>query len=137
MGWQPYGLDREAHKLVSKYKNEKDGNDWVIKQSHKMRVTVAYGLERFWGEHLRLQGSSKGAYWKDVWNTLADILKKAEIVLPKDENIDITSKYLWGEAKIEGKTLTLKDSQLALAVLTQLCDSLVWWTQRYKGGDDK
>ena len=26
----------------------------------------------------------------------------------------------------------LDDQRVALAVLTQLCDSLVWWTQRYK-----
>jgi hypothetical protein len=24
------------------------------------------------------------------------------------------------------------DNRIALAVLTQLCDALVWWTQRYK-----
>jgi hypothetical protein len=24
------------------------------------------------------------------------------------------------------------DQRVALAVLTQLCDCLVWWTQRYK-----
>jgi hypothetical protein len=28
--------------------------------------------------------------------------------------------------------LSHEDQQIALAVLTQLCDCLVWWTQRYK-----
>ena len=28
--------------------------------------------------------------------------------------------------------MPLEDQRVALMVLTQLCDSLVWWTQRYK-----
>ena len=52
MSWKSYNLDREAQKLVLIYR-DKPG---VIGQSHKMRSTVAYGLERFWGEQLRLLG---------------------------------------------------------------------------------
>jgi len=26
-----------------------------------------------------------------------------------------------------------QDQRVAMAVLTQLCDCIVWWTQRYKG----
>jgi hypothetical protein len=30
--------------------------------------------------------------------------------------------------------LELEKQRVALAILTQLCDCIVWWTQRYKGG---
>ncbi len=32
--------------------------------------------------------------------------------------------------------MSLSDRRIVLMVLTQLCDSLVWWTQRYKIKDD-
>ena len=28
--------------------------------------------------------------------------------------------------------LDIDEQRVAIAVLTQLCDSLVWWTQRYR-----
>jgi hypothetical protein len=28
--------------------------------------------------------------------------------------------------------IDIQDQRVAMAVLTQLCDCLVWWTQRYK-----
>ncbi len=28
--------------------------------------------------------------------------------------------------------IPLSEQRIALMVLTQLCDSIVWWTQRYK-----
>ncbi len=49
--WQPYNLDHYAQKLVSDFRDKKN----VLNESHKMRMTVAYGLERFWGEHLRYE----------------------------------------------------------------------------------
>jgi hypothetical protein len=33
-------------------------------------------------------------------------------------------------------SIPLEDQRVAVAVLTQLCDCLVWWTQRYKGKTD-
>jgi len=42
--------------------------------------------------------------------------------------IKTMAKKLWD--------LSLEDQRITLAVLTQLCDCLVWWTQRYKGASD-
>ncbi|MFM7789735.1 MAG: hypothetical protein ACKO90_16880, partial [Microcystis panniformis] len=76
MTWNPYNLDRAAQELVLKYRD----SDKVLNESHKMRTTVAYGLERFWGEHLRLidkkdaTDQQKGRYWRDVWQKFVDIL---------------------------------------------------------------
>jgi sugar phosphate isomerase/epimerase len=126
MSLQPYYLDRIAHDLVLKYCKEDAKN-----QAHKMRSMVAYGLERFWGEQIRLQGSQEGNYWRDTWNELAKILSKAGISLPNDpvnknntQHIKNMADQLWD--------FNQQHRKVALAVLTQLCDSLVWWTQRYK-----
>lgn len=137
--WQPYNLDYYAQELVLNYRLDKNDKN-VLNQSHKMRMTVAYGLERFWGEHLRLmrENVNKGKYWKAVWDTLAEILEQGGIILPNDdissssknskeqetENIRKMAKKIW--------SMSLKEQRVALMVLTQLCDSLVWWTQRYK-----
>ncbi|MEH1896972.1 MAG: hypothetical protein V7K72_03595 [Nostoc sp.] len=144
-GWQPYNLDYDAQQLVLKNRNNKD----VLNESHKMRMAVAYGLERFWGEHLRLgrEKPAKGKYWKAVWDKLAEILKKADIPLPND---DINSQQNDRRRREEEETqkiqqmaqkiwsMPIEHQRVALMVLTQLCDALVWWTQRYKikGADD-
>lgn len=131
MSWKSYGLDRYAQKLVL---NAKLNDEKSLNQSYKMRMAVAYGLERFWGEHLRLQGKekSKSDYWKATWDTLVEVMTKAGVVLPNDsvraenaKSIQAMSEKLWG--------LDLADQRVALAVLTQLCDCIIWWTQRYKG----
>lgn len=146
MTWNSYGLDRIAQELVLKYRHQD-----VLNESHKMRLAVAYGLERFWGEHLRLRKETEGKYWKDTWDELVKILKSAEIELPNDpvvlkeaskkentdekkkrekensEQINKMAKKLWNFSKEKPD-----DNRIALAVLTQLCDCLVWWTQRYK-----
>ncbi|PSB02111.1 hypothetical protein [Merismopedia glauca] len=147
MSWQPYSLDRIAQKLVIKYRDRE-----VLNESHKMRMTVAYGLERFWGEHLRLRKEAEGQYWKDVWAALVNqILQPANILLPNDPvNIEEPPRQETKEQKAarearnteQIKNMANKlwefadehpdDQRIALAVLTQLCDCLVWWTQRYK-----
>jgi hypothetical protein len=128
-GWQPYDLDHHAQQLVLQHRDTKD----ILNESHKMRVAVAYGLERFWGEHLRLgrEKPAKGRYWKSVWATLAEILKNAEVILPDDnitagdtEKIKVMAQRIW--------SMPIEEQRIALMVLTQLCDALVWWTQRYK-----
>ena len=84
MSWKSYNLDREAQKLVLIYR-DKPG---VIGQSHKMRSTVAYGLERFWGEQLRLLGKNddeKGKYWQATWKAFVRVMKTAGIQLPQEE----------------------------------------------------
>lgn len=132
MGWQSYGLDREAQRLVLAARNREPKS---LNQGYKMRMAVAYGLERFWGEHLRLQKKEpeKSQYWKETWDTLVQVLAPTGVVIPNDAvdvdrtgQIQAMSEKLW--------QLSIADQRVALAVLTQLCDCLVWWTQRYKGG---
>lgn len=130
MGWKSYDLDREAQKLVldAKKRDEKSLN-----QSYKMRMAVAYGLERFWGEHLRLQAKEpeKSQYWKETWDALVGIMEQAGVLIPNEPvnannvgQIKTMSDQLW--------QLKIDEQRVALAVLTQLCDCIVWWTQRYK-----
>ncbi|MCG5060675.1 MAG: hypothetical protein KA714_22525 [Limnoraphis sp. WC205] len=126
MAWKSYKLDQYAHDLVLKHRDKKD----VLTQAHKMRMTAAYGLERFWGEQIRLEGDQK-AYWKDTWEALVKIMAKAKVKIPNDdvgndtEKIKVMAEKLWNFDQNQRK--------VALAVLIQLCDSMVWWTQRYKG----
>jgi hypothetical protein len=133
MGWKSYDLDREAQKLVldAKQRDEKSLN-----QSYKMRMAVAYGLERFWGEHLRLQAKEpeKSQYWKETWDALVGIMEQAGVLIPNDavnvnnvNQIQAMSDQLW--------KLEINEQRVAIAVLTQLCDCMVWWTQRYKGNN--
>jgi hypothetical protein len=142
--FQPYKLDQYAQELVLKHRHK----DKVLNESHKMRMAVAYGLERFWGEHLRLkrENQDKAQYWKDVWDKLADILKEGGITLPND---DVTSHLpartpKEKQAKEQDETekikamaskiweMELPEQRIALMVLTQFCEALVWWTQRFK-----
>jgi hypothetical protein len=142
MTLQIYGLDREAQKLVLQAKaldadiSQKGAN--CLQEAYKMRETIAYGLERFWGEHLRHSNKEdrKSAYWKATWDKLVEIMDKAGIKLPNDSSIELTAQKLWGEIPVvdtdQATKLSLNDQRIALAVLAQLCDCLVWWTQRYK-----
>ncbi|GAP99061.1 hypothetical protein [Leptolyngbya sp. NIES-2104] len=132
MGWKSYDLDRIAQKLVL---NARARDSQSLNQSHKMRMAVAYGLERFWGEHLRLSGKEqqKSDYWKETWDELVAIMKRAGVTIPNDpvnvndvKQVQAMSEKLWA--------LRLEDQRIAIAVLTQLCDCVVWWTQRYKVG---
>ncbi|NJK28750.1 MAG: hypothetical protein HC851_19660 [Acaryochloris sp. RU_4_1] len=143
MTFRLYNLDREAHRLVDQYSHE----DGVLNESHKMRMTVAYGLERFWGEHLRLGvDQPEGRYWKAVWDQLHTILQPAGIELPRAELTLDSNPQAKEDNKRQQQAYTddivnrlwaLEASEqdqyrVALAVLTQFCDCLVWWTQRYK-----
>ena len=134
MSWNSYELDRAAQKLVL---DARERDPKSLNQSYKMRMAVAYGLERFWGEHLRLaKEPAKAAYWRETWDALVDVMKQANVTIPNDR-VDVTntgqirsmSERLWNE-------LALEDQRVTLAVLTQLCDCIVWWTQRYKGNVD-
>ena len=140
--WRPYDLDFYAQRLVLDNRDKKE----VLNESHKMRMTVAYGLERFWGEQFRLeqQNRDKANYWKAVWQKVAEILHDAGIQLP---NQDIRSDRKDKQQKEEEETKNIRkmaeaiwkmdtgDRTIALMVLTQFCDALVWWTQRYKKRD--
>jgi len=135
MAWKEYNLDRIAQKLVLAAKlRDRDS----LNQSFKMRESVSYGLERFWGEHLRLQSkeTNKAQYWKETWDKLVETMAEAGISIPNDtvqindtESVQAMAEKLW--------ELKLEDQRITLAVLTQLCDCLVWWTQRYKGTKER
>jgi len=146
MTWNSYGLDHIAQELVLKYRHQ-----GVLNESHKMRMAVAYGLERFWGEHLRLRKDTEGKYWKDTWDELVRILGTAGIALPngtvviedaqrEETQVQKQDRESNNSRQINNMTTNLwrfsrenpDDYRIALAVLTQLCDCLVWWTQRYK-----
>jgi hypothetical protein len=120
-GFQTYSLDRCAHDLVY----QRIGQDKeVLNQAHKMRSTIAFGLERFWGEQHRLDGA-KAQYWRDVWNQSIQILRKVGINLPNPtlQNED-QIKALWD--------LDREQRKIAIAIISELCDCVIWWTQRYK-----
>ena len=133
--WQSYGLDQMAQKLVlDALEADRDS----LNQSYKMRMAVSYGLERFWGEHLRLLNNKKttdaqkSAYWKATWDELVKVMDKAGVSIPNHKveagntaAVRKMSEALW--------QLEPEVQRVSLAVLTQLCDCIVWWTQRYKG----
>lgn len=141
MGWESFNLDQQAHDLVLKYR---DKNKDVLNQVYKMRVAVAYGLERFWGEQFRLvKEKDKADYWRDTWKVLVKIMGNAGVTIPNDDvsfgntaAIKSMADKLWD--------FPIEQRKIAIAVLTELCDSMVWWTQRYKpnnsnsnsGGED-
>lgn len=128
MTWKMYEIDRAAHDLVLKFRDQD-----VLGESHKMRMTTAYGLERFWGEHLRLQRESqdKADFWKATWDELCKIMKQAGIQIPNDR---VTANNTNAIKTMTDKLWDFDQEQrkIALAVLIEFCDSLVWWTQRYK-----
>lgn len=71
-------------------------------------------------------------------------MTNAGITIPNDpingnneqqiEQIKTMSRKLWGEIPVinNGQRFSIEDQRVTLAVLTQLTESLVWWTQRYK-----
>jgi hypothetical protein len=130
MSWKSYALDEEARKLVKdaivRDRGITEPSKQGFKESYKMRKTVVYGLERFWGEAKRHEYNSPvlAAYWKATWNKLVETLAKADIILPEHNEVAAMADSLWN--------LSREDRQIALAVLTQLCNCMVWWTQRYK-----
>lgn len=142
MSWNRFELDHYAQRIVLEARKRDPKS---LNQAYKMRASCAYGLERFWGEHLRLNGEkssqedrAKAAFIADVWKALAtEILSKAGIKLPQEvlsntqseATINKVAAQLWG--------LDDYERQVALAVLTNFCDAIVWWTQRLKGGSDR
>ncbi len=133
MNWKLYEIDRVAHDLVLEFR-DKD----VLGESHKMRMTTAYGLERFWGEHLRLQKESqdKANFWKETWKALCSIMKEAGVVIP-NERVAANDTTAIKEMTAKLWNFDIEQRKVALSILTELCDSLVWWTQRYKKPSNK
>ncbi|NEO29816.1 MAG: hypothetical protein F6K36_05070 [Symploca sp. SIO3C6] len=137
MAWKSYSttgtanIDQTAQKLVL---NAKKRNRDSLNQGFKMRENVAYGLERFWGEHLRLQirETEKSLYWKETWDALVEIMSNAGIPVPNN-TVDVNDTPAVEEMAHQLWQISREDQRLILAVLSQLCDAIVWWTQRYKG----
>lgn len=136
MSWHPYDLDHLAQEIVLKARNRDRDS---LNQAYKMRAACAYGLERFWGEHLRLAANepNKAQFVADVWSGFVGIMGKADVKLPgamlsshnSETAIQTVAEQLW--------RISPADQQAPLAVLTALCDAVIWWTQRlkYKKGD--
>ncbi|MEB3324081.1 MAG: hypothetical protein VKM17_01940, partial [Cyanobacteriota bacterium] len=76
MGWHPYDLDHLAQEIVLRAR-KRDSD--TLNQAFKMRAACAYGLERFWGEHLRLADKEieKAAFVADVWKAFVGIIHKS------------------------------------------------------------
>ena len=144
MSWEPYSLDQKARRLVIKQTEDS------LREAYKMREAIAYGLERFWGESSRYRANQKryeekakvekvnikqanlekakiekvkADYWESVWNLLVEITQE-DINLPVHQDVRVEEDQLWN--------LSRDNQEIALAVLIQLCDCLVWWTQRCK-----
>jgi len=139
MSWKPYKLDQIAQKLVIAAKNRDNDS---LQETYKMRTTVAYGLERFWGEQL-LGSINDRAYWGETWTELAIVMQEAGIDIPVDTNPQNQARQLWGDQSLPNSRRLARndpnsgkfsedDRKITLAILVQLCDCLVWWTQRYK-----
>lgn len=149
--WESFSLDEKAQKLVL---DAIKRNPETFNQVYSMRTNVIYGLERFWGEHLRFFQSvakklekkernelkdkdklelDKGIYWCETWDKLVDAMEKADIKnLPhsfqpeklKDADVQSEIDKIWNMDEDERR--------IVQAVLTQLCDCMVWWSQRFK-----
>jgi hypothetical protein len=173
MTWSPYELDRLALQIVLEAKERdpkpKDGDrteansnnrsQSSLSQSYKMRAACAYGLERFWGEHLRLahavdpkrkdqvgnqdkdkirEDRNKAKMIIDTWLVLVGIMKGTGIHLPKtvvdlsQQKPQALNKDAIEEFSSQIWNLGTDKAQITLSVLTSLCDSIVWWTQRLK-----
>jgi RNase P/RNase MRP subunit p30 len=141
MSWESYGLDRYAQKLVLDAKKRSPDS---LNQSHKMRLAVAYGLERFWGEQFRLTGDegSSDVYWREVWKILVQVMARTGIKIDDDfipevqdrkNNTQVNAQIVAIESMSQKLwSLSIEDQRVSLAVLSEICDALVWWTQRYK-----
>lgn len=133
MSWHPFGLDNLAHQIVL---NARRRDPDSLNQAYKMRAACAYGLERFWGEHLRLADKEihKAALVADVWKAFTDIMRNArpDIQLPgvmlskqADENlIQSLATQIWA--------IPVQDHHMCLSTLSSLCDAVVWWSQRLR-----
>jgi hypothetical protein len=154
MSWNPYDLDHIAQEIVlevrrraeekfNKNNKKEDALNGHIKEvnetlnyAFKMRTMCSFGLERFWGEHLRLTAKKekdKADFIVDTWKIFAVIMRRADIKLPphllpsnnvKPAEIKKATTQIW--------SLSAYERQASLAVLINLCDSIIWWVQRLK-----
>jgi hypothetical protein len=138
MSWHPYDIDDCARRVVSQAL-ARDPHGECLNQVFKMRVTCAYGLERFLGEYIRLKEGGyaerhKAEVIRDTWTMLCvEILADTGITLPHDDHLDFGSQaavisslqQLW-----ELRTEDPAQVQIVLAVLTSFCEAIIWWKNR-------
>ena len=138
MSWHPYLLDDCAQQVINNA-ILRDPTRKCLNQVFKMRMTTAYGLERFWGEYLRLSGGNekdrlKAEIIHDTWKFMKQkILADTGIDLPLDSQINTNDSdevraslsKLW-----ELRTKNPRQSQVVLAVLVSFCDAIIWWKNR-------
>ena len=147
MTWTPYLLDNIAQKIVlDAIERDVKHKTKSLVQAHRLRSACAYGLERFWGEQIRLlnekndNDKAKGQFTKDVWNALVLIMKSAGVDLPDEDIVSPPKKNDLKEdtpyvvqvraACSKIRSLEKRDAQASLAVLASLCEAIVWWKQR-------
>lgn len=138
MSWHPYGIDDCARKVVLDAL-ERDPERKSMNQIFKMRLTCAYGLERFWGEYLRLRNGNsieqkKAEIIKQTWLSLKnDILSETGIILPYDPSLDLENAQAV-RSSLEDiwslRTESPHQAQIVLSVLTNFCDAIIWWKNR-------
>lgn len=133
MAWHPFDLDQRAHKIVLQAR-ERDQDS--LNQAYKMRATCAYGLERFWGEHLRLKANEpkKADFVKETWAEFVKIMQKSrpDLVIPADVLGNVELEIIIEAEASKFWNIKTSDQQECLTVLVALCDAIVWWTQRLK-----
>lgn len=145
MNWQPYGIDDCARQVVlNALRNDRSGDS--LNQVFKMRITCAYGLERFWGEYLRLKNGnpkeqSKAAIIQDTWRLMKEqILSGTGIELPYQPNLNTRSaedvrrslQEIW-----QLRTTKPHEAQVVLAVLVSFCEAIIWWKNRLSPDSDQ
>jgi hypothetical protein len=154
MTWKPYHLDYRAMRLVQA---ALEHDPKSLNQSFKMRTTCTFGLERFWGEHLRLQqsqnqadrkkGDFAAATWSAFRETIDDVKPGLASRLPNtipihienegqnerteriNQSVSAAAQLFWN--------LDIHDQRNCLTLLSALCDAVVWWTQRLKASQSE
>ena len=137
MSWQPYRIDDCARQVVLKAL-QRDPKGESLSQVFKMRVTCAYGLERFWGEYLRLKQKSaermKAEIILDTWRFMSEeILADTGIDLPFEPNLTLNDQAAVRRSLVQLWDLRATQpyqAQVALSVLTTFCEAIIWWKNR-------
>jgi hypothetical protein len=138
MSWHPYLLDDCAQQVVNNA-ILRDATRKSLNQVFKMRMTTAYGLERFWGEYLRLSSGNakdklKADIIHDTWIMMKQrILVDTGIDLPYDPSLNLNdnSQVRSSLSKIwELSNQNPRQAQVVLAVLVNFCDAIIWWKNR-------
>lgn len=142
MSWQPYGVDDCAQQVILNA-IKRDPTLKSLNQVFKMRTTCAYGLERFWGEFLRLSNGTEAEVMRsliihDTWNSLRNqLLDGTDIKLPYDPKLNLANhdevrqslEKLWVI-----RAQNPKQVQVVLAILVSFCEAIIWWKNRLAPG---